>query len=215
MELILGITILNKASGIYGLLSIVTGHPINFLQWLFNVLALITVPFYARALANLKIKPKNGRSTSLACIVYTLDTLVGLFYTLYFTFLWFSEEGALEKRELNSTIANTVASVVTSTPIDTAEKLVQTSQSASQARELFFTFAGTILLTALRLYFNLVIISFTSKLLKQLRNEAQYGKDDDEIDELIIATGVSGKVRRFIYNLENISLQKLLDFFNH
>ena len=86
VEVILGITILNKASGVYGILSLFTGHPINFWQWLYNLLAIITLPVYVSALINLKTKPRNLRKISLATIVYVLDTFIGSLYTLYFIY---------------------------------------------------------------------------------------------------------------------------------
>lgn len=215
VELILGVAIINKASGIYGILSIFTGHPINFWQWLFNVLALATLPFYIKALSNLKNKPKNGRTTSLACVVYLLDTLVGLLYTFYFMYLWFSEEGDLEKRDNPFLNINTNSTEVTN--LAAAKTMELSSQSASPARELFFTLMFTVIFTVMRFYFTLIIVSFTNLLLKQLKNEEQYNQDDrdEEFEQLILAPGISGKVKRFIFNLESKSKEILMDFFNH
>jgi hypothetical protein len=210
VELILGIAILNKASGIYGILSIITGHPINIWQWLFNVLALLTLPFYMRALTNLKNKPKNGRTTSLACIIYIVDTFVGLLYTFYFMYLWFSEQD-VAKRDNPFINANSKTG-----DANTGKTQELSQQSASPARELFVSCVATIIITGVRFYFTLVFISFTNLLLKQLKNEERYNQDDrdEEFERLILATGFSGKVARFVFNLESRSKEKLMDFFN-
>lgn len=209
----MGIAILNKASGIYGILSIITGHPINIWQWLFNVLALLTLPFYMRALSNLKNKPKNGRTTSLACIIYIVDTFVGLLYTFYFMYLWFSEqEQDVAKRDNPFINANSK----TGGDANPGKTQQLSQQSASPARELFVSCVATIIITGVRFYFTLVFISFTNLLLKQLKNEERYNQDDrdEEFERLILATGFSGKVSRFIFNLESRSKEKLMDFFN-
>ncbi|CAX45377.1 conserved hypothetical protein [Candida dubliniensis CD36] len=206
VEVILGITILNKASGLYGILSLFTGHPINFWQWLYNSLAIITLPVYVSALINLKTKPRNLRKISLATIVYVLDTLVGSIFTLYFIYFWFSsEEGSVK-----------------STGADSSSAL--SSQSASAARELFITLGTTISVTAIRLYFTLVILSFAKALLKQNRMEARYNDiqngtssrslEEEEETEVANATGYFAEFRKAIFDLEVRSKEYLDDLFN-
>lgn len=207
VEVILGITILNKASGVYGILSLFTGHPINFWQWLYNLLAIITLPVYVSALINLKTKPRNLRKISLATIVYVLDTFIGSLYTLYFIYFWFSlEEGSVK-----------------STGTDLSSSTLS-SQSASAARELFITLGTTISVTFIRLYFTLVILSFAKALLKQNRMEARYNDvqngtssrslEQEEEDEVANATGYFGEFRKAIFDLEVRSKEYLDDLFN-
>ena len=197
---------MNKASGLYGILSLFTGHPINFWQWLYNLLAIITLPVYVSALINLKTKPRNLRKISLATIVYVLDTLVGSIFTLYFIYFWFSlEEGSVK-----------------STGADLSSALL--SQSASAARELFITLGTTISVTAIRLYFTLVILSFAKALLKQNRMEARYNDiqngtssrslEEEEETEVANATGYFAEFRKAIFDLEVRSKEYLDDLFN-
>lgn len=197
---------MNKASGLYGILSLFTGHPINFWQWLYNLLAIITLPVYVSALINLKTKPRNLRKISLATIVYVLDTLVGSIFTLYFIYFWFSlEEGSVK-----------------STGADLSSAL--SSQSASAARELFITLGTTISVTAIRLYFTLVILSFAKALLKQNRMEARYNDiqngtssrslEEEEETEVANATGYFAEFRKAIFDLEVRSKEYLDDLFN-
>lgn len=207
VEVILGITILNKASGVYGILSLFTGHPINFWQWLYNLLAIITLPVYVSALINLKTKPRNLRKISLATIVYVLDTFIGSLYTLYFIYFWFS----LEEGSVKSTGADLSSSTLS-------------SQSASAARELFITLGTTISVTFIRLYFTLVILSFAKALLKQNRMETRYNDvqngtssrslEQEEEDEVANATGYFGEFRKAIFDLEVRSKEYLDDLFN-
>ncbi|RCK56131.1 Inositol phosphorylceramide synthase regulatory subunit KEI1 [Candida viswanathii] len=203
VEIILGITILNKASGLYGILSLFTGHPINFWQWLYNLLSLITLPVYASALINLKVKPKNLRKTSLATIVYVLDTLIGSLFTLYFIYFWFSlEDGSVKSEGQDATVG-------------------ATSQSASPARELSITISTTIVVTVVRFYFTLVMISFTKALLKQNSMELRYNANqndqpppDPEEEELMNAEGFSGEFRKALFDLETRSKEYLNELFS-
>ncbi|KAL6449449.1 KEI1 Inositol phosphorylceramide synthase regulatory subunit KEI1 [Candida maltosa Xu316] len=202
VEIILGITILNKASGLYGILSLFTGHPINFWQWLYNSLALITLPIYATALLNLTVKPKNLRKISLATIVYILDTVIGSLFTLYFMNFWFtSEEGTVK-----SAAEDTKASL--------------SSQSASAARELTITLGTTIAVTAVRVYFTLVMVSFTKAMLKQKAmddryNENQSGRSLENIEEeeIMNETGLIGEFRKAVFDLETRAKEYLNDLF--
>ncbi|KAK6460511.1 Inositolphosphorylceramide synthase subunit Kei1-domain-containing protein [Scheffersomyces coipomensis] len=224
IEIILGIAILNKAGGIYGILSIFTGHPINFWQWLYNVLSIFTLPFYISALINLKTRPKNARKMSLASIIYTIDTIIGLLYTIYFIYFWFSSEDVKSnsldyaKRAVGNDYA---ADQDYGLPVTTTSKTTTpdlSSQSASLVRELYVTFATTIAITAIRIYFNLVFVSFTKALLKQDLSDRKYnerltGDDDDEV-EILGATGILAGVHRFIYDLERRSKDYLNVLFN-
>ena len=199
VEIILGVTILNKASGLYGILSLFTGHPINFWQWLYNLLSLIALPVYASALINLKVKSRNLRKISLATIVYTLDTILGSLFTLYFIYFWFTlEDGSVKSDGVDAT-----------------------SQSASPARELTITISTTIIVTVVRFYFTLVMVSFTKALLKQNSMELRYNSNlneeppqDPEEEELMNAEGISGEFRKALFDLETRSKELLNDLFN-
>lgn len=191
VEVILGITILNKVSGLYGILSLLTGHPINFLQWLYNFLCILLLPIYASGLISLEHKFKSIRKVSLATIVYTVDTIIGTFYTIYFIYFWFTEEdndntgytGAGSAASSASAAGDAVAAAAADAaarmfskrlPSSSFSEDTSLSQSASQGRELFFIFTTTILTAAARFYFTLVMLSFTKILLKQASTELRY-----------------------------------------
>lgn len=193
---------MNKAGGVYGILSIITGHPLNFWQWLYNILAIFTLPFYISALIHLRDKPRNVRKLSLATIVYVLDTAIGIFYTLYFIYFWFSlEDVSSEEIEKRAEVSSALS-----------------SQSASIARELYVTLSTTIVISAIRIYFTMVIVSFTRALLKQDVNENRYNDssrtgDDDDEQEVNASKGVLGEWKKFVFELEIKSKEVLTAFF--
>lgn len=195
-EIILSFAILNKAGGAYGVLSILTGHHMNFWQWLYNLLAFVTLPFYISALFNLLNRGTNVRKTCLGCLIYILDTFVGLLYTVYFVYFWFSREdsrpgsyGGNQQKTQNEVSEYTARDVTH-------------SQSASPSRELFLTVSGTIITSALRLYFCLVFLLFTRQLLKLSQlNQRNHGTDSVG-EEVLHPTSIVGRVRRFVYDLE-------------
>ncbi|KAI3402680.2 hypothetical protein KGF56_004561 [Candida oxycetoniae] len=215
VEVILGVTILNKASGLYGILSLFTGHPINFLQWLYNSLALLMLPVYVMASITLENQTKSPRKISFATVVFCLDTLIGTFYTMYFIYFWFTEDGSGGGAARH---VRAESSISASSP-----------QSASQQRELFFIFSTTILTTAFRYYFTLVMLSFTKILLKQNAQELRYKIErtqesessssefiieDPEEAEIANSTGLMGEFKNAVFDLEMRSKDLLDEILN-
>lgn len=203
VEVILAVAILNKAGGAYGVLSILTGHHLNFWQWLFNLLSFLTLPFYISGLSNILNRATNVRKTSLACMIYLIDTVIGLLYTIYFVHFWFSREdsnpasygGGSEQTSDESTLASSLVRRYTESTDDL-------SQSASPQRELFLTVSGIIVTNAFRLYFALIFLSFTKQLLKQSAlNQKYYGADSLD-EEVLHPTSFVGRIKKFVYDLE-------------
>lgn len=210
MELILSVAILNKAGGAYGILSLLTGHHMNFWQWLYDLLAFVTLPFYISALFNLLNRSTNVRKICLGCLVYIVDTLVGLLYTVYFVHFWFSREdsqpGSFGNKDSVSAKAGTSGQL-------SARATQDRSQSASPSRELFLTVSGTIVTSALRLYFCLVFLSFTKQLLRQAQiNQRNYGTDSVG-EEVVHPTSVVCRVKKFVYDLEMRAKLYFTEFF--
>lgn len=172
----------------------------NFWQWLYDLLAFVTLPFYISALVNLLNRGSNVRKTCLACLIYLLDTLVGLLYTAYFVYFWFSREDSSPGSYGGSGTAATDGKLDVS---DWVKRTVEAlSQSASPSRELFLTVSGTIITSAFRLYFCLAFLSFTKQLLRQAQlNQRNYGTESLG-EEVIHPTSVVGKAKRFVYDLE-------------
>lgn len=171
----------------------------NFWQWLYNLLAFVTLPFYISALFNLLNRGTNVRKTCLGCLIYLLDTLVGLVYTVYFVHFWFSREDS----QPGSYGANNGAGSLKLEVSSYRKRAAQNrSQSASPSRELFLTVSGTIITSALRLYFCFVFLSFTKQLLKQAQiNQRNHGTDSVS-EQVVHPTSFVGRVKRFVYDLE-------------
>ncbi|KAI5968794.1 hypothetical protein CANMA_002230 [Candida margitis] len=214
VEIVLGVTILNKAGGLYGILSLLTGHPIDFWQWLYNSLALLMLPIYATALINLRNKARNLRKLSLATVVYIVDTIIGTLYTVYFVFFWFQSEDGSEAEVGGDSLLRRKMDA-------SDEEANLSSQSASAGRELFFIFATTIVMTIIRIYFTLVIVSFTKALLKQNSMEQRYrdrssstSVTDAEENEILNSNGFYGEFKKAVLDMEIRSKEFLDDFLN-
>ncbi|CUM46614.1 uncharacterized protein AC631_05771 [Debaryomyces fabryi] len=216
VELILAVAIINKAGGVYGILSIITGHPLNFWQWLYNILAILVLPSYISGLIHLKNRKNNTRKLSLACLIYVVDSVIGLLYTYYFIYFWFSREDNNPTADPLSQRDNIIADEVIS-PSSTQDLNVLASQSASPGRELFLTVSSTIIITGIRFYFTLVVLSFTKALLKQDLLNMKYddGNTEDDEDQLLSGDdGIASKYKKYMYNLEIKSKEILRNFFS-
>lgn len=170
----------------------------NFWQWIYDLLAVSTLPFYLSALLGLLEKPSNIRKTCLACSIYLVDTFIGLLYTIYFVYFWFSKN---DSAAISSSIPKSVSNPgIISEVIKRAT--ADLSQSASPSRELFLTISGTLITTALRLYFCIIFISFTKLLLLQgLQNRKSY-RTDSISEEAHYSSNIIGKMKKFVYGLE-------------
>lgn len=206
--MVLGVAILNKAGGAFGVLSLLTGHPINFWQWLYNVSCLCILPFYISALSNLTVKFRNVRKISFACLIYTFDTAFGLLYTLYFTYFWFSSEDT----NPTGTKRDYMASGASKSYSSSSTK--DMSQSASPARELFLTVSATLITTCLRFYFNLVMVSFSRSLIKQYTNDTvNVNIIDEEAQEIFSKNTILSRIKKAVYELEMRSKDILTEYF--
>lgn len=218
MELILAFAILNKAGGAYGVLSILTGHHLNFWQWLYNLLSFLVLPFYISALGNLLNRSCNVRKVSLACVIYVADSLIGLLYTAYFVHFWFTREDSSptsyggQRKEIVDTAAPD-ASLQARAVATAAADPANLSQSASPLRELFLTVSGIVLTTAFRLYYTLVFLSFSRKLLKQSALNQKYYGADHLGEEVWHPTSLAGRVKKAVRDLEMRAKSFLAEWF--
>lgn len=162
----------------------------NFWQWLYNLLAFATLPFYITALTNLLDRATNVRKVSLACVIYILDTVIGLLYTAYFVYFWFSREDSRPPVQL------------TEKPVLSSRGATDLSQSASPSRELFLTVCGIMVTNAFRLYFACVFLSFTKQLLKQASFNQKYHGAEPLDEEVLHPTSFIGRVKKVVYDLE-------------
>ncbi|KAK9448853.1 Inositolphosphorylceramide synthase subunit Kei1-domain-containing protein [Limtongia smithiae] len=88
-ELITVFGVVNKASGIYGLLSIFTGKSISAAQWVLNIFSIILLPFFLYALHS--VRRQNALPVVAYSYVFFLDMLSNIAFTIYFSVVWFRE----------------------------------------------------------------------------------------------------------------------------
>lgn len=113
---------MNKISGFYGILSLITGHPIDFSQWLFYSSSILILPFYVNGLQNVK-KPDLPKF-SLISLVFCADTVASIFFILFFSHQWFGN---------NDTESSTNASPAASTAASIAAVAVATAFTPATA----------------------------------------------------------------------------------
>lgn len=169
VELSLGITILNKFCGVYGLLALFTGHPLGIMQWVFYLWSVAMLLIYINGLSHI-YKPKL-MTYCLLLVAFTLDTILSCFFTLWFTKEWFTEE--------DNSIYNGKLSISPVNLIDMTKRNIDTtSQSATQQYEYFATIFLILLTISTRFYSNFIIASFVQKILLH----PKYSVDISDID---------------------------------
>lgn len=156
VELALGITILNKCSGAYGILALFTGHPLDAMQWITYVWSVLTLIVYAQGLFQV-VKP-DLLVFSQILVTFTIDTVFTCFMTVWFTAIWFQLEDS--KTKPNDAKAN--------------------NQGASEGYEYFGTIFITLATLTFRAYFNLLLTSFVQELLHHPKFLVDY--DDVELN---------------------------------
>ncbi|KAH6614163.1 Inositolphosphorylceramide synthase subunit Kei1-domain-containing protein [Boeremia exigua] len=86
-EIITYLQVINKASGVYGLLAIITGAAIDGFQlsmYIYSTLALIATAFLYR-----HIRLQSPFETVLLAHLYALDSVINALYTAFFGIAWF------------------------------------------------------------------------------------------------------------------------------
>jgi hypothetical protein len=129
-------------AGLYGMMSMFTGHPLELMQWLFYIYSILVVPLYASAFKNI-MKPDVLENAAVV-VSSTIDTFITIFYTFYFAFQWlFNEDVTIEELPGQDY-----------------------SKSATQGYEYGWILFSSFAVIACKVYFNLVTISFYKKLIK-------------------------------------------------
>ena len=172
VEIVLGISILNKCSGVYGILALFTGHPLDFMQWVAYLWSVFTLIIFSQGLY--LIHKPNLLLFSQICALYTLDTLFTCFFTLWFTTQWFTLEdtaGGVASQSNNSNLISTERLTVRNTDIS--------KQSATESYEYSITILITLVSLIFRFYFNLILASFVQELL----HHPKYLVDRDDVEQ--------------------------------
>ncbi|KAA8915879.1 hypothetical protein TRICI_001972 [Trichomonascus ciferrii] len=177
-ELIIAIGLLNKASGFYGILSIFTGHPLSVMEWILNILSLVTLPLYIMAFQT--IHTRNALRMVLFAYLYTIDTLCSVGFSVYFCVHWFTEKAKVVAASGSESSSSGSGDVTTSAAAsmatnasadvyrrDSAADSNAINKSASLPQETATTITITVVFLLVRLYFNLIILAYARQLVRQ------------------------------------------------
>ena len=123
-------------SGVYGLLSMFTGHPINFIQWIYYLSSVVFLAFYIIAYKNIRTPQIN--QMALVTSLYLFDTLIGIGFTLYFCFLWFTEQSQ-ETTEAAAKAGDAIASATGTNILPTGESDTSTEEVRDYAAKYDFS----------------------------------------------------------------------------
>lgn len=176
-------------SGIFGLLSLFTSHPINFIQWIYYSLncfvLFVTTWCYIsiRKLVSQSLVSGNSPNflnqesnltilgvTGLFVIVYVVDFFTGNLFMIYLTNLWFEEEYNSTKNI--STGATKVKSSKTASKY-LVKRVSETLslQSASETYEIVVSLFTVIITEIVRIYFVGVVLSYYLRLRKRITRQ--------------------------------------------
>ncbi|KFH42091.1 Inositol phosphorylceramide synthase regulatory subunit-like protein [Hapsidospora chrysogenum ATCC 11550] len=198
-ELITLALIFNKVTGVYGLLAILTGYQLSFMQlstYLYSIAVLVALVY---------LMPHIRRRDSVECLalawLYVADTIINTFDTLVFGLEWYFASSALEDN--NENIPDMVAQGI--------EKLRQESaqHGAAVPRETASSMVLIAALTLVRVYFVVVVMAFAREVLqKQMqvlviegRSEVVDGEDGPFGRELPDGDGRRGRLGRMMVSV--------------
>ncbi|KAK9323490.1 Inositolphosphorylceramide synthase subunit Kei1-domain-containing protein [Lipomyces orientalis] len=168
-ELITVFGVVNKASGIYGLLSIFTGHPITAAQLVLNVISLLLLPVFLYALHS--VRRQQALPVVAFSYIYFLDMLANLAFTIYFSVTWFRVfDGAA-----------------------TAEAAAGTSSSLDTASERGLSITIIVLALLFKVYFCFVLFGYARMLVRKagLRSDNGEGKYMKQLQYIMLAIAPS------------------------
>lgn len=162
----------NKLAGFYGILALVTGYRLSFLQfsmYLYSIIALVLLVI---------LTPHIRKASPLQCIAlayfYLIDTVLNAGYTAIFAGTWFLTLSASAKdAEVGTPGSNTIND--TADPprvVDAAAAAAAAAGAPSLADGVAFTESVPsiiilVLLTVVRIYFSIVLFSYARQVLRQ------------------------------------------------
>ncbi|GMM47467.1 Kei1 protein [Pichia kluyveri] len=191
VELIFIFTAINKMSGVYGLLSLFTNHPINFIQWmyyllntLFVILTMICYTYLKKtasfSLSNTSLNTDENMITikfiAAFIVFYFIDFFTGNLFMVYLANLWLTEE-YLETD--SSSLSSSSSSSSTSSSSSSIKKTIShmlnkrvsdvlSEQSASEGYEIFVCVVTILISECFRLYFMAIVLSYYLRLRKRI-----------------------------------------------
>lgn len=224
-ELIALALLFNKATGIYGLLTLATGYPLNALQITAYLLSVAVIGVLAYCVPH--IRKATPFQNVLLAFVYAVDTIVSAAYTVAFAASWYlhlrdmqaaglaAADGGVARRQVGGTEEEFEMVV------DTATTGMDTSAAVMVAEDTIDTAFSMVLIvgfTLMRAYFALVVMAyartallrFVDERVAETEEENQDDGDDSKEDPRApnpfaegapLGDGWQGKVGRFMISI--------------
>ncbi|KAK4202798.1 Inositolphosphorylceramide synthase subunit Kei1-domain-containing protein [Triangularia verruculosa] len=200
-ELVSIALLFNKAIGIYGLLTLVTGFQMSILQFTAYFLSIAVVAVLAYCL------PHIGKGTPfqnlLLAWVYAIDTMVSGLYTTAFATSWY-----LQLKEMQ---AGTASEVTGQEEVHMTERR---DDAATPVRDdgidTAFSMVLIIGFTLVRIYFSLVIMAYARAVILRFVDERVPESDEDDESGSApnpfavgapLGEGLQGKIGRYMISV--------------
>lgn len=169
-------------SGVFGLLSLFTNHPINFVQWVYYSINTVVLGLTgwsyiqirrltAETLANKSLNTDENlvtiKSLAIFFIVYFIDFFTGNVFMVYLLNLWFEEEYLSTTESLGNG----------ATDGDATQQLVKrvsevlSLQSATEGYEVFVSIVTTLITEICRVYFTAIVFNYYLLLRKRISRQ--------------------------------------------
>lgn len=138
-DLIIVSGVVNKASGFYGILSLLTGAHISVMSWILHIFSLVAFPLYVYAF--FAIKNRNALFFLAFVHIYFIDTLIDIGFTIVFCIKWFAHARSVAKQAAATasssvlSAAGTAASAATKIATSIAEAAIETAVAATETLE--------------------------------------------------------------------------------
>ena len=155
-ELIILALIFNKVTGVYGLLAILTGYQLSFMQlstYLYSIAVLAALVY---------LMPHIRRQNPVECLalawLYIADTIINTFDTAVFGLEWYFANGSPEE---NENIPEMVAQGIENLRKESAQHGVVVPHETASSMVMIAA------LTLVRVYFGIVVMSYARDVLQR------------------------------------------------
>lgn len=213
IEIGLGITIINKFCGMYGILALFSGHALSFMQWIFYLFQFFTLLIYSKALS--QVYEPHLVYYSFTLLTFICDTFFTLFFTIFFTAEWYGGASSVTANSGNSgtyqrwlsirdtadvaVAAAAAAAVAPTDPQSSSSASSVGSAAASLSYEYFSTVFIIILGVTGRLYINFLLLSFVKKLFQTPKYIID---ENDEVNDVSLNLKNKNYFTQYMYKVQ-------------
>lgn len=191
-ELICIFTVFNKASGLYGLLALLTGAHISAWQMSMYLYSILAAAAFAYSLRHIKAGPSSSLEIIAFSWFFFVDTVINFAYTALFATTWFlvlsqqpsGSTGAAMNESAGFTSPTHTVSGVTVIPTLAANGVQKTDFEVIPASqpiglgegvlqpEQLPSIVALVAILLFKLYFVLVIMSYAREIIKQVEGSS-------------------------------------------